>query len=139
MTLTYHLSDIEQASGWLLDHRGSAQVICFHGEMGSGKTTLIKSICIQLGAEGSFGSPTFPIIHEYGFRSGLGSVFHMDLYRLADREEAERAGVCEALDSGSFCLVEWPEKVPEIIPSEALHVQLEVVDTEQRSIHLLNK
>ena len=139
MTFLYHLSAIDQAAQWLLREMGSSKVICFHGEMGVGKTTLIQAICQHLGVQGSVGSPTFPIINEYGIRNGEGSVYHMDLYRLNDAEEAERAGVVDALHSGSICFVEWPDKVPEVLPVEALHLNIQVVDQEKRCIQLLNK
>lgn len=136
MIFRYSLTAIDQAAEWLLSSIGAARVICFHGEMGAGKTTLIQSICQRLGTKGSFSSPTFPIINEYGLAAGLGIVYHMDLYRLNGLAEAERAGVGDALHSGSVCLVEWPERVPDIIPEEAVHVHLQVIDTETRSLRI---
>lgn len=138
MTYLYTLSQINEAARWLLQQIGSVRVICFRGEMGAGKTTLIQAICRQLGAVGSFGSPTFPIIHEYGLGKDDQVVYHMDFYRLSGTDEAERAGVAEAINSGAFCLVEWPERVPEILPSDAVWVQIQVVDTDQRCLQLLN-
>ncbi len=139
MTYLYTLSQINEAARWLLQQIGSKRVICFRGEMGAGKTTLIQAICRQWGVVGSFGSPTFPIIHVYGMEKGDEVVYHMDFYRLGGPEEAERAGVAEALHSGARCLVEWPDRVPEILPSEAVWVQIQVVDTDQRRLELLNK
>ncbi|MFM7672920.1 MAG: tRNA (adenosine(37)-N6)-threonylcarbamoyltransferase complex ATPase subunit type 1 TsaE [Bacteroidota bacterium] len=139
MFFRYDLADIDQAAERVLSSLGSARVICFHGEMGVGKTTLIQAICQRLDVQGSFGSPTFPIINEYGIRNDGGVVYHMDLYRLSDLEEAERAGVSDALYSGSMCFVEWPEKVPEVLPPDALHLNIQMVDEEKRSIQLLNK
>lgn len=139
MTHPYTLSQINEAAKWLLGGIGSARVVCLQGEMGAGKTTLIQALCRQLGTAGSFGSPTFPIIHEYALKNEGGSVYHMDLYRLSSAREAERTGVVDALDSGSLCLVEWPERLPEIIPPDALWVNIQVVDTEQRCLRLLNK
>ncbi|MBM3431416.1 MAG: tRNA (adenosine(37)-N6)-threonylcarbamoyltransferase complex ATPase subunit type 1 TsaE [Bacteroidetes bacterium] len=139
MSHTYPLSQIDQAAQWLLGQIGSARVICFQGEMGAGKTTLIQAICRQKGVEGSFGSPTYPIIHEYGLATGDAVVYHMDFYRLSGVDEAERSGVGEALHSGALCLVEWPERVPEMLSSDAVWVQIHVVDTDSRSLQLLNK
>ena len=139
MTLPYHLSNIDQAAQWLLSQVGTSQVICFHGEMGAGKTTLIHAICQLLRISGTVSSPTFPIINEYALQDGSGSVYHMDLYRLKDVEEAERAGVTDALYSGAICLVEWPEQVPSVLPTDALHVNIQVVDEQQRRLQLLKK
>ena len=139
MTHIYTLSQIDPAAQWLLEQIGSARVICFQGEMGAGKTTLIQAICRQRGVRGSFGSPTFPIIHEYGLGTGDDVVYHMDFYRLNGVDEAERSGVGEALHSGKLCLVEWPERVPEMLPSDAVWVRIQVMDTDTRSLQLLNK
>ena len=139
MIFLYHLSAIEDAAHWLLNQIGTARVICFEGEMGAGKTTLIAALCKQMGIEGVASSPTFPIIHEYGLAGGSEVVFHMDWYRLNSEEEAERAGVIDALYSGSYCLVEWPQKLPAIIPPDAVHVHLQVVDEHKHALQLLNK
>ena len=131
----YHKSALPEAAQWLIDQIGSAKVICFHGSMGAGKTTLIHAICQQLGMQGSFSSPTFPIINEYRGADGT-PIHHMDLYRLESVEEAERAGVVDALYQPGISLVEWPEKLPAIIPAGAVHVYIEVVDAEKRTIRL---
>jgi tRNA threonylcarbamoyladenosine biosynthesis protein TsaE len=138
MNFVYPLADIDQAADWLLSAIGSARVICFHGEMGAGKTTLIQAICKQLRIRGNVSSPTFPIINEYGLSDGRGAVYHLDLYRLNGLAEAERVGVGEVLDSGARCLVEWPERVPEVLPTDAAHVYLQVIDTEMRSLRVGN-
>lgn len=137
MPFQYRLSAIDQAAQWLLTKIGSARVICLHGEMGAGKTTLSHAICQLLGMQGSFSSPTFPIINEYA-RSGGGVVYHMDLYRLNSVEEAERAGVVDALYREAIVLVEWPDKLPEIIPADAVRVQIRVLDDETRSLQVLD-
>ncbi len=137
MPFLYHLSDIDQAAQWLLTNIGTARVVCFHGQMGAGKTTLIIALCKQLGMQGSFSSPTFPIINEYA-RSGGGVIHHMDLYRLNSVEEAERAGVVDALYSDALSLVEWPDRLPQIIPENAIHVQLQMVDAEMRSLQVVD-
>ncbi|MFN4892402.1 MAG: tRNA (adenosine(37)-N6)-threonylcarbamoyltransferase complex ATPase subunit type 1 TsaE [Bacteroidota bacterium] len=139
MTFLFHRSALSEAAQWLLGQIGTARVICFHGDMGAGKTTLIASICHQLGIEGTASSPTFPIIHEYGSAGESRSVYHMDWYRLNSADEAERAGVIDALCSGLYCLIEWPQKLPEIIPPGAIHVAIQVVDEDKRTLQLLNK
>jgi tRNA threonylcarbamoyladenosine biosynthesis protein TsaE len=135
VTFLYHKSALPQAAQWLIDQFGSAKVVCFHGSMGAGKTTLIHAICQCLGMQGSFSSPTFPIINEYTCADGT-QIHHLDLYRLESLEEAERAGVIDALYQPGISLVEWPEKLPEIVPPDAIHVQIQVIDAEKRSLQL---
>jgi tRNA threonylcarbamoyladenosine biosynthesis protein TsaE len=101
-------------------------VFAFHGQMGAGKTTFIHALCDAKGVKDVVGSPTFSIINEYEYDcEGTKKVlFHMDLYRLKDEEEALRAGVEDALFSGYICLVEWPEKAPGLFPDNTVHVYL---------------
>jgi tRNA threonylcarbamoyladenosine biosynthesis protein TsaE len=124
---------------------GDYRVIAFHGEMGAGKTTFIHALCDVKGVTDAVGSPTFSIINEYGFVStGVGSVgtksvlFHMDLYRLKDEEEARQAGVEDALYSGYPCLVEWPEKAPGIFPANTIHVYIELAGNNTRKLKIAN-
>jgi tRNA threonylcarbamoyladenosine biosynthesis protein TsaE len=104
-------------------------VFAFHGQMGAGKTTFIHALCDAKGVKDVVGSPTFSIINEYEYDcEGTKKVlFHMDLYRIKDEEEALRAGVEDALFSGYICLVEWPEKAPAIFPDGTIHVYIELV------------
>ena len=112
-------------------------VFAFHGQMGAGKTTFIHALCDEKGVKDVVGSPTFSIINEYEYDcEGTRKVlFHIDLYRLKDEEEALRAGVEDALFSGYICLVEWPEKASQIFPDNKVDVFIEVVgDTTRRLI-----
>lgn len=117
-----------------------SKVFAFHGEMGAGKTTFIHALCEIKGVKDTIGSPTFSIINEYvydcdGTRRPL---FHIDLYRLKDEEEAIRAGVEDALYSGYTCLVEWPEKAPGIFPPGTVHVFIEPVNEQTRRLKIGN-
>ncbi len=116
-------------------------VFAFHGEMGAGKTTFIHALCDVKGVKDVVGSPTFSIINEYEYDcEGTKKVlFHIDLYRLKDEEEALRAGVEDVLFSGYICLVEWPEKAPGIFPDNVIHVYIELVDTKTRKLKIGNK
>jgi tRNA threonylcarbamoyladenosine biosynthesis protein TsaE len=116
-------------------------VFAFHGQMGAGKTTFIHALCDAKNVTDTVGSPTFSIINEYRLASGTGmdeskSLYHMDLYRLRDEEEAIRAGVEDILYSGSICLVEWPEKAPGIFPEGTVHVYIELVDNRTRRLKI---
>jgi len=108
------------------------RVFAFHGEMGAGKTTFIHALCEDVGVEDTVSSPTFSIINEY--YSPNGSIYHMDLYRLRDEEEAIGAGVEDALYSGNICLVEWPERAPGIFPEDTVHVYLERAENNLRKL-----
>ena len=94
--------------------------------MGAGKTTFIHALCDLKGVKDTVGSPTFSIINEYNYSEGgkEKKIFHIDLYRLRDEEEASRAGVEDCLYSGHTCLLEWPEKAPALLPPDAVHLYL---------------
>jgi len=113
-------------------------VFAFHGQMGAGKTTFIHALCDAKGVKDVVGSPTFSIINEYEYdcEGTKKALFHMDLYRIKDEEEALRAGVEDALYSGYICLVEWPEKAPSIFPDNTVHVFIELVDDETRRLKI---
>ena len=130
--LTYKLNEIKDAAKkfWLMI--GNKKVIAFHGKMGSGKTTFIHALCEIKGVKDVVGSPTFSIINEYYFPDGM--IFHIDLYRLKDEQEAIRAGVEDCLYSDHICFVEWPEKAAGIFPEETLHVFIEVADSQTRHL-----
>ena len=113
------------------------KVFAFHGQMGSGKTTVIHALCDALRVTSTVGSPTFSIINEYGYAGG--TIFHIDLYRLANEEEAIRAGVEEALYSGSICLVEWPELIPHLFPDDTMHIYIDVINDLERRIRVEDK
>lgn len=140
MEWIFTINTIQAAASAFLTATGEAAVFAFHGPMGAGKTTFIHAICEELGVKDVVGSPTFSIINEYRFIKDGRSVplYHMDLYRLRDEEEAERAGVEDALYSGHICLVEWPEKAPGIFPEQTLHVFIELLDTNTRRLRIGN-
>jgi tRNA threonylcarbamoyladenosine biosynthesis protein TsaE len=112
-------------------------VLAFSGHMGAGKTTFIHALCDYLGVTDAVSSPTFALINEYHFdQSGRDKViYHMDWYRLRDTEEAINAGMEDALlQKDAYCLIEWPEKATELLPSNCLWIEIEVVDAEERML-----
>ena len=113
-------------------------VFAFHGEMGAGKTTFIHALCDAKGVKDVVGGPTFSIINEYQYdcEGTKKALFHMDLYRLKNEEEAIRAGVEDVLLSGYIGLVEWPEKAPGIFPDDTVHVFIEPVNNETRRLKI---
>ena len=137
MKITYQLSDIKDATARFWKAIDDKKIIAFHGNMGAGKTTFIHALCEAKGVKDVVGSPTFSIINEYYFPSG--KIFHIDLYRLKDEEEAIRAGVEDCLYSDHICFVEWPEKAPGLFPNDTAHVFIEVEDSETRNLTIQDK
>jgi tRNA threonylcarbamoyladenosine biosynthesis protein TsaE len=113
-------------------------VVAFHGQMGAGKTTFIHALCDEKKVKDVVGSPTFSIINEYEYdcEGTRKLMFHIDLYRLKDEEEAIRTGVEDCLYSGNICLVEWPEKAPAIFPEDTVHLHIEVIDNNTRRLKI---
>ena len=104
--------------------------------MGSGKTTFIHALCDVLGVTDAVGSPTFSIINQYQMADGQ-TLYHLDLYRINDDEEAVQAGVEEVLYSGDYCMVEWPDKIPGLLPDDALQLQIEPLNDTTRRITIM--
>jgi tRNA threonylcarbamoyladenosine biosynthesis protein TsaE len=110
-------------------------VVAFEGEMGAGKTTLIRALCAALGVEDDVSSPTFALVNEY--RSGQGQpIYHFDFYRVDSEQEAARLGAAEYFDSGYLCLVEWPSRVAGLLPPQRLLVELAVTGPESRVLSI---
>lgn len=100
-------------------------VFCFHGELGAGKTSIIKVLCSDLGVEGGMSSPSFSLVNEYE-SAEKGTIYHFDLYRLRQPSELIEIGWEDYLNSDSILFVEWPEKGGNFIPADALHVFIDV-------------
>ncbi len=132
MELRFHLQEIAAAARSFWQLFPLPAVFAFHGDMGAGKTTFIHALCSLKGVTDTVGSPTFSIINEYRYAGG--KIYHIDLYRLKDEEEAIRAGVEDVLYSGDLCLVEWPDRAPGIFPPDTIQLRLEVIDRDTRKI-----
>ncbi len=110
-------------------------IVTLEGEMGAGKTTLVRALAAELGITDDVSSPTFSLVNEY--RDGLGHpVYHFDFYRIDNEDEAERIGAGEYFDSGYLCLIEWPARVAGLLPVPHLQVSIKVAADETREIHL---
>ena len=132
MSIDYSLSQIREVAAKCIELINGKNVVAFHGPMGSGKTTLIHAICDEKKVTSPVSSPTFALINEYSAPGG--SIFHIDLYRLDDEDEAIRAGVEDCLYSGKTCLVEWPEKAPSIFPEDSIHIFIEPLNANERRL-----
>lgn len=113
------------------------KVILFYGEMGAGKTTTIKAICKALGVEEEVSSPTFSLVNEYVTNKGE-TVFHFDMYRIDSEDEVYDMGYEEYFYSGNICLVEWPEKIPNLLPEKYGEVNISVSE-EIRTIDFVSR
>ncbi len=133
MDLKFSLTNINLAAKEFIKTLDKNKVVALHGEMGAGKTTFVHAVCEAMGVEGSIGSPTFSIINQYQTRNGK-TIYHIDMYRLKDEEEAVQAGVEDCLYSGNYCFVEWPDKALGIFPEKSLHIHIAAVDNETRKL-----
>jgi len=124
------LADLPGAAQLLLNFAGSQKIFLFYGNMGAGKTTFIKELCAHLGVEESVTSPTFSIVNEYN--GSTTQVYHFDFYRLKNQEEALDMGYEEYFYSGNYCLIEWPEKIPDLLPLNYIKVNIQVTDAQSR-------
>jgi tRNA threonylcarbamoyladenosine biosynthesis protein TsaE len=131
MEITFSLSDIGQVAKRLIDLK-PPKVILLEGPMGAGKTTLIKALCAELGVKGATSSPTFSLVNEY--QGAKDKIFHFDLHRLKMEEEALDFGIEEYFYSGNFCFVEWPEKIPSLIPDLHWRIVLVPTSADQRTL-----
>ena len=141
MEWSFSLDNINVVANAFWKATEGKMVFAFHGQMGAGKTTFIHALCDAKGVKDVVASPTFSIIKEYEYDcEGTKKVlFHMDLYRIKDEEEALRTGVEDALYSGNICLVEWPEKAPGVFPDNTVHVFIELIDDKTRRMKISNK
>ena len=138
MEWTFSLDNINLVAKEFWKATNDKVVFAFHGQMGAGKTTFIHALCDAKKVKDVVGSPTFSIINEYEYdcEGTKKVIFHIDLYRLKDEEEAIRTGVEDALYSGCICLVEWPEKAPGIFPENTVHTQIELIDNQTRRLKI---
>ena len=127
------VSKLSEAAKQLLEFAGDEKIFLFFGDMGSGKTTFIKNICKQLQVIDSVSSPTYSIVNEYTTPANL-SVYHFDLYRLKTETEALDLGFDEYLDSGSYCFIEWPDRVSSYWPTHYIKASLTVINETERTI-----
>lgn len=131
MEVNFSFADIEQVAAKLLGDCKGFTVFALQGEMGAGKTTLVHALCKVMGVTDNVSSPTFSIINQYSTADGE-TVFHMDLYRIKDENEAINAGVEDSLYSGNTCFVEWPERAPGIFPDHTVYISISSVNDNTR-------
>lgn len=134
MKIEFNLDEINEAAQKVLNHNPE-KIILFNGEMGAGKTTFIKSLCQNLGVENPTSSPTFSLVNEYQTTSNQ-LVYHFDVYRLKNQNEALDMGIDEYLYSGNWCFIEWAEKIPDLIPENHSVITISVLNDGKRLLEM---
>lgn len=129
------IEDYPHAAKEFVKHMDKGLLFAFYGKMGSGKTTLIKSICKELGVEDAVNSPTFAIVNEYGARNGE-TIYHFDFYRIKSLEEVYNMGYEEYLYGDAYCFMEWPELVEELLPEDCIRVDINEESDGRRKVRI---
>ncbi|MBC6368977.1 tRNA (adenosine(37)-N6)-threonylcarbamoyltransferase complex ATPase subunit type 1 TsaE [Algoriphagus sp. AK58] len=135
LTFSYQLEDIDLAADRVIEAAGDEKIWVFKGQMGAGKTTLIKALSRKLGVMESVSSPTFGIVNEYHTETG-DKVFHFDFYRMEDPMEALDIGIEEYFYSGKFCWLEWAENIAQFLPDHFFLIKIEANSVSGRTITL---
>lgn len=126
------LDQIGDAAREFIANMGDSRVFAFYGKMGAGKTTFIKAICEALGVDDVITSPTFAIINEYSGKDE--TIYHFDFYRIKKLEEVYDMGYEDYFYSGALCFIEWPELIEEVLPEDAVKVQITEKEDGTRAI-----
>ncbi len=132
--MNYTLSEIHKAVEAIQKYLPQYKIVVFNGSMGAGKTTLISSLCKELGSTDDISSPTFSIVNEYN--SSIGTLFHFDFYRINSIEEAFDFGLEEYLYSDDYCFLEWAEKVEQLLPEKLMIIDISIIDENTRSLQI---
>ena len=135
------ITDLKSIISTILQEASTRKIWCFYGDLGAGKTTLIKEIGTYLGVEEGITSPTYSLVNEYEYlnlqTNILNAIYHLDLYRLKSLEEALDIGIEEYLDANAYCFIEWPTLIEPILPEEVLKISITIGDDSIRKIVLL--
>ncbi|MBK0368406.1 tRNA (adenosine(37)-N6)-threonylcarbamoyltransferase complex ATPase subunit type 1 TsaE [Flavobacterium agrisoli] len=134
MEVHYYLDQINDVARQILEEK-LEKIILFKGEMGAGKTTLIKALCQNLGVTDATSSPTFSLVNEYQTADGE-LIYHFDFYRLKQETEALDMGVEDYFYSGNWCFIEWSEKIPNLIPEMHTMITIESLADGKRILRL---
>lgn len=133
MEITFQLSEIDQVAESILG-KVKNKTLCFYGDMGAGKTTLISAMVKVLGGFDDANSPTFGLVNEYHGQHGNLLAYHFDFYRIENEEEALDMGLEDYLDASVWLFMEWPEKVSFLLPTDKVSIYLHFIDENTRSV-----
>ena len=136
--VTVSIHQLQQFAQDFWQQVGNATVFLFYGEMGAGKTTIIEALCAAKGVKEHTSSPTFSIINQYGYQQNgeEKTIYHIDLYRLKDEEEIIQAGVEDCVYGGEICLVEWPQKAPDLFDENVVKIFVEPLNETERNVKI---
>ena len=135
MTFSYSLSEINKASKFIFDNINS-KIILFNGDLGTGKTTLIKNLCLKLGSTENVSSPTFPILNIYEDKKI--KIYHADLYRVKNIKDLNELGFFEIINNDNWLFIEWPKKIIKVIDKPFSILNIEIDINNNRIIQLRN-
>ena len=134
--------EISRAAAEFVEYISSSDlqsnIFAFFGQMGAGKTTFIAALCKELGVSDTVNSPTFTIVNEYRAAKGF-PVYHFDFYRINKLSEAYDLGLDEYFGGDGLCLIEWPEKIEEILPEDAVRIEIKVNEDGSRELRIGEK
>ncbi len=136
MNKTFSTSEIQQIAIEIIKN-APTKTLCFYGEMGAGKTTLIKAIAKELDCKGNTSSPTFGIVNEYQNKDNEIIAYHFDFYRIENENEALDIGIEDYFYTNKWVFIEWPEKISSFLPEDATNIKLKVISSNKRSISIL--
>ena len=131
--INYSIEEIDKTAKIVLSLNPSAKIFIFNGEMGSGKTTIIKALIKELGYEGTVSSPTFSLINEY-FNGN--KIYHFDFYRIKSRNELLDIGVDEYISKNDWCFIEWPSLIADMLPDKYIELNIDVISNDDRKLRI---
>lgn len=134
MQQNYTLKEISKIAKEIIATVGS-KTLLFNGEMGVGKTTLIKEVVKQLGVDEVTSSPTFSLVNEYRTKEGK-TIYHFDFYRINSEEEVYDIGIEDYFDSDAWCFIEWGEKVENLLPLDIVNINIVAINDSERTIEI---
>ena len=134
MKYNFNLQDLPLVAKKLLTEVPD-KVLLFYGEMGVGKTTLIKEIAKQLGVKGVINSPTFALVNEYEIKND--KIYHFDFYRINKEEEAMDIGIEDYFFSDNWCFIEWPQNISSLLPTNSVKIELTKNKNESRTLNIM--
>ena len=129
--INYSIEEIGKTSKMILSLNPSSKIFIFNGEIGSGKTTLIKAIIKELGYKGTVSSPTFSIINEY---LNGDKIYHFDFYRIKNKNELLDIGIDEYISSNNRCFIEWPNLITDMLPDKHIELNIDVISSDVRKL-----